>query len=82
VATGNWSSIGLGSAAGIVDNNSRRAAIRWATIRINNVNIDLQIKKENEEEEEEEGSSRTKVTHILAPYYNTNTLFLLVLSLQ
>jgi catechol 2,3-dioxygenase-like lactoylglutathione lyase family enzyme len=49
-STGNWSSIGLGSAAGIGD-NSRMAAIRWATFRINNVNIDLvQIKKENEEE--------------------------------
>src|SRR5215210_6698692 len=49
-ATGNWSSTGLGSAAGTGD-SSKRAAIRWATFHINNVNIDLvQIKKENEEE--------------------------------
>jgi catechol 2,3-dioxygenase-like lactoylglutathione lyase family enzyme len=49
-ATGNWSSTGLGSAAGIGD-SSKRTAIRWATFRINNANIDLvQIKKENEEE--------------------------------
>ena len=49
-STGNWSSISLGSAAGIGD-SSRMAAIHWATFRINNVNIDLvQIKKENEEE--------------------------------
>jgi catechol 2,3-dioxygenase-like lactoylglutathione lyase family enzyme len=49
-ATGKWSSTGLGSAAGIGD-SSKRAAIRWATFRINNANIDLvQIKKENEEE--------------------------------
>jgi catechol 2,3-dioxygenase-like lactoylglutathione lyase family enzyme len=48
--TGNWSSIGLGSATGIGD-SSRMAAIHRATFRINNVNIDLvQIKKEKEEE--------------------------------
>jgi catechol 2,3-dioxygenase-like lactoylglutathione lyase family enzyme len=56
-STGNWSSTGLGSAAGIGDNSSRTAAaaaaIHWATFRINNVNIDLvQIKKESGEEEQ------------------------------
>src|SRR5215213_3750168 len=57
-STGNWSSTGLGSAAGIGDSSSRTAAaaaIHWATFRINNVNIDLvQIKKESGEEEEEQ----------------------------
>ena len=49
-ATGNWSSTGLGSASGIGDSRSK-AAISWATFRINNVNIDLlQTKKEKEEE--------------------------------
>jgi catechol 2,3-dioxygenase-like lactoylglutathione lyase family enzyme len=50
-ATGNWSSTGLGSAAGIGGNSrSRRATIRWTTFHINNVNIDLlQVKKEEEE---------------------------------
>ena len=48
-ATGTWSSRGLGSAAGIGGSRSMRAAIRWATFRINNVNIDLlQVKKEEE----------------------------------
>jgi catechol 2,3-dioxygenase-like lactoylglutathione lyase family enzyme len=48
-ATGTWSSTGLDSAAGIGGSRSRRAAIRWATFRINNVNIDiLQVKKEEE----------------------------------
>ena len=47
-ATGNWSSTGLGSASGIGDSRSK-AAISWATFRINNVNIDLlQTKKEEE----------------------------------
>ena len=46
-AIGTWSSPSLDSAAGISDSRSRRAVIRWATIRINNVNIDLlQVKKE------------------------------------
>jgi catechol 2,3-dioxygenase-like lactoylglutathione lyase family enzyme len=48
-ATGTWSSTGLDSAAGIGGSRSRRAAIRWATFRINNVNIDiLQVNKEEE----------------------------------
>ena len=48
-ATGTWSSIGLDSAAGIGGSRSRRAAIRWVTFRINNVNIDiLQVNKEEE----------------------------------
>jgi len=48
-ATGTWSSTGLDSAAGIDGSRSRRAAIRWATFRINNVNIDiLQVNKEEE----------------------------------
>lgn len=63
-STGNWSSTGLGSAAGIGDNSSRTAAaaaIHWATFRINNVNIDLvHINKESEEEEEEPDLSLAK----------------------
>jgi catechol 2,3-dioxygenase-like lactoylglutathione lyase family enzyme len=55
-STGNWSSTGLCSAAGIGDSSSSSrtaAVIHWATFRINNVNIDLvQIKKESEEEEQ------------------------------
>lgn len=48
-ATGTWSSTGLDSAAGIGGSRSRRAAIRWVTFRINNVNIDiLQVNKEEE----------------------------------
>jgi catechol 2,3-dioxygenase-like lactoylglutathione lyase family enzyme len=48
-ATGTWSSTSLDSAAGIGGSRSRRAAIRWATFRINNVNIDiLQVNKEEE----------------------------------
>ena len=48
-ATGTWSSTGLDSAAGIGGSRSRRAAIRWATFHINNVNIDiLQVNKEEE----------------------------------
>ena len=48
-ATGTWSSTSLDSAAGIGGSMSRRAAIRWATFRINNVNIDiLQVNKEEE----------------------------------
>ena len=48
-ATGTWSGTGLGSAAGIGGSRSRRTAIRWATFRINNVNIDiLQVNKEEE----------------------------------
>jgi len=48
-ATGTWSSTGLDRAAGIGDSRSMRATIRWATFRINNVNIDLlQVKKEKE----------------------------------
>ena len=46
-AIGTWSSTGLDSAAGISDSRSLRAVIRWATFRINNVNIDLlQVEKE------------------------------------
>jgi len=63
-STGNWSSTGLGSAAGIGDSSSRTAAaaaIHWATFRINNVNIDLvQIKKESGEEEEQPELSLAK----------------------
>lgn len=64
-STGNWSSTGLGSAAGIGDSSSRTAAaaaaIHWATFRINNVNIDLvQIKKESGEEEEQPDLSLAK----------------------
>jgi hypothetical protein len=48
-ATGTWSSTGLDRAAGIGNSRSMRATIRWATFRINNVNIDLlQVKKEKE----------------------------------
>jgi len=48
-ATGTWSSTGLDSAAGNGGSRSRGAAIRWATFRINNVNIDiLQVNKEEE----------------------------------
>jgi catechol 2,3-dioxygenase-like lactoylglutathione lyase family enzyme len=48
-ATGTWSSTGLDSAAGIDGGRSGRTAIRWATFRINNVNIDLlQVKREAE----------------------------------
>lgn len=49
-AMGTWSSTGLDSATGISDSrNSRKAVIRWATFRIDNVNIDLlQVKKEEE----------------------------------
>jgi catechol 2,3-dioxygenase-like lactoylglutathione lyase family enzyme len=50
-AMGTWSSTGLDSATGIGDSRSGRkaAAIRWATFRIDNVNIDLlQVKKEAE----------------------------------
>src|SRR4051812_25162128 len=47
-ATGNWSSTGLDSAAGIGGSRSSRTAIRWATFRINNVNIDLLQVKEKE----------------------------------
>jgi catechol 2,3-dioxygenase-like lactoylglutathione lyase family enzyme len=46
-ATGTWSSTGLDSAAGIGGSRNSRTAIRWATFRINNVNIDLlQVKEE------------------------------------
>ena len=48
-AVGTWSSTGLDNAAGINNSKSQRAVIRWATFRINNVNIDLlQVKKEGE----------------------------------
>ncbi|HEX2169127.1 MAG TPA: VOC family protein [Nitrososphaera sp.] len=50
-AIGTWSSNGLDNAAGINESESLRAVIRWATFRINNVNIDLlQVKKEEKEE--------------------------------
>jgi catechol 2,3-dioxygenase-like lactoylglutathione lyase family enzyme len=57
-AIGTWSSPSLDSAAGISDSRSRRAVIRWATFRINNVNIDLLQVKKDEEEKEESDSSR------------------------
>ncbi|MFL6409020.1 MAG: VOC family protein [Nitrososphaeraceae archaeon] len=56
-ATGTWSSTALHSASGIEgrgdggSNTSRKAAIRWATYYINNINIDLlQIKKEDDQD--------------------------------
>ncbi|HJU35203.1 MAG TPA: VOC family protein [Nitrososphaera sp.] len=51
-AIGTWSSIGLDNASGIGNNRSDKgAAIRWATFRINNVNIDLlQVSKEKDPE--------------------------------
>ncbi len=54
-ATGTWSSAGLDNATGIEgrgdksSTTSRKAAIRWATFHINNVNIDiLQIKNRDD----------------------------------